>query len=183
MSKWLSQIDVPIKSQVSTHKLTRCTRGNSELSAITTIHHFSVLHHNSLAYKKVLPIFFFGFFHNFPLFFSSACLRVLCSPGCQAMKCYHKKYFPSQFTHKSVRQRQRHANRVCGRGSGGRDGRWHRLQGAKQGFKLLLYVAEKVTNRVAIKFHMLITCVLATHISHTHLQALTTNGAPSKKVK
>lgn len=69
MSKRLSQIDVPIKSQVSTHKLTRCTRGNSELSTITTIHHFSVLHHNSLAYKKVLPIFFFLAFSIIFLFF------------------------------------------------------------------------------------------------------------------
>jgi len=79
---------------------------------------------------------------------------------CQAIKCYHKKYFPSQRTHKKW---------VVGGSS------WLSNERAGQiNFKAkvagnphtrtLVHTHThvqpvKVTNRVAIKFHMLITCV------------------------
>lgn len=114
-------------------------------------------------------------------------MRVLCSAGCQAMKCYHKKYFPSQFTHKSVRQTEWEKETDRDMRNVGQMAPVPRLQ---SWCTLLPHhtptLSVKVTNRVAIKFHMLITCVLATHTclspSLAHSFALTTNGTPSKKL-
>lgn len=101
------------------------------------------------------------------------------------MKCYHKKYFPSQFTHKSVRRR--HAQRV------GQMAPVARFRGS-QGFKLL-YVASAThtphpLRKLQIELPSNFICLsrafwLHTFPTHTHTPILTlaptTNGAPSKK--
>lgn len=107
----------PIARHVSSSKLMPCTRvtHNSQLS------HFSVLHHNSLTYKKKKKrtCIFFGFFHNFVLFIFFACAYF----ALLVVK-------PWNVIIKSIFQVSSHI-RVSDGDMRSAWGRWHRLQGSE----------------------------------------------------